>query len=100
MELKSWKRESVTCSSTSSVEQGKHGVGFVKGVKRVQEMNKKALTTLVKEVAEEQMLVNLYSMAQQGRWLGLLLLLLLLLFCICRAPFLKKIKALDNTLKI
>ena len=55
-------------------QQGRHGVGFIKGEKRVQEMNKKelrkALITLVKEVTEEQMLVNLYSMAQQGRMLG------------------------------
>ena len=32
--------------------------------------HRKALTTLVKEVTEDQMLVNLYSMAKQGRWLG------------------------------
>lgn len=53
---------------------GRQGVGFSKGEKRLGEMSKKehrkALTTLVKEVTEEQMLVNLYSMAQQGRWLG------------------------------
>ena len=56
-------------------QQGRHGVGFIKGEKRIQEMNKKehrkALTTLVKEVTEEQMLVNLYSMAQQGKCFGL-----------------------------
>ena len=55
-------------------QQGRHGVGFVKGEKRMQKMSKKehrkALTTLVKEVTEDQMLVNLYSMAKQGRWLG------------------------------
>ena len=55
-------------------QQGRHGVGFVKGEQRMQKMSKKehrkALTTLVKEVTEDQMLVNLYSMAKQGRWLG------------------------------
>ena len=55
-------------------QQGRHGVGFIKGEKRIQEMNKKehrkALKTSVKEITEEQMLVNLCSMAQQGRWLG------------------------------
>ena len=29
-----------------------------------------ALSSLVKEVSEEQMLVSLYNMAQQGRWLS------------------------------
>ena len=51
-------------------QQGRHGVGYIKGEKRLKEMNKKehrkALTTLVKELTEDQMLVNLYSMAKQG----------------------------------
>ena len=49
-------------------------LGFTKTDKRIDQMSKKdhrhALSTLVKEVSEEQMLTSLYSMAQQGRWLS------------------------------
>ena len=57
--------------------KGQHtrqGLGFTKTGKRIDQMSKKehrnALSSLVKEVSEEQMLVSLYSMAQQGRWLS------------------------------
>ena len=57
--------------------RGQHsrcGVGYLKSEKRLAEMDRKdhrkALTSLVKEVTEEHMLVNLYSMVKQGRWLG------------------------------
>lgn len=56
--------------------KGQHtrqGVGFTTTSKRVDQVSKKehmnALSNLVKEVSEEQMLVSLYNMAQQGRWL-------------------------------
>nr|XP_054769560.1 uncharacterized protein LOC129277399 [Lytechinus pictus] len=55
-------------------QPGRQGLGFAKVVKRADKMNRRehrnAISGLVKEVAEEQMLVSLYSMAQQGRWLG------------------------------
>ena len=57
--------------------KGQHtrqGLGFTKTGKRIDQMSKKehrnALSSLVKEVSEEQILVSLYNMAQQGRWLS------------------------------
>ncbi|XP_041471214.1 uncharacterized protein LOC121420617 [Lytechinus variegatus] len=56
-------------------QPGRQGLAFAKMVKRADKMNRRehrnAISGLVKEVlAEEQMLVSLYSIAQQGRWLG------------------------------
>ena len=57
--------------------KGQHtrqGIGFTRTGKRIDQMSKKehrnALSSLVKEVSEEQMLISLYNMAQQGRWLS------------------------------
>ena len=55
-------------------QTGRQGLGYRRTEKRVNKMSirehRQALSKLVKEVSEEQLLVALYGMAQQGRWLG------------------------------
>ena len=55
-------------------QTGRQGLGYRRTEKRVNKMStrehRQALSKLVKEVSEEQLLVSLYGMAQQGRWLA------------------------------
>jgi len=55
-------------------QHGRQGLGSTKTTKRIDQMSKKehrsAMSSLAKDISEEQLLVSLYSMAQQGRWLA------------------------------
>ena len=53
---------------------GRQGLGFIKGQKRFNKMTERehrsSVSSLTKDVSEEQLLVSLYGMAKQGRLLG------------------------------
>ena len=55
-------------------QHGRQGLGFIKGQKRQEQMAKQehrsTLSSITKDVSEEHLLVSLYGMAQQGRFLG------------------------------
>ncbi|XP_072039086.1 uncharacterized protein [Amphiura filiformis] len=55
-------------------QHGRQGLGFIKGPKRQEQMSKQehrsTLSSITKDVSEEHLLVSLYRMAKQGRFLG------------------------------
>ena len=52
----------------------RQGLGFIKGQKRIDQKTKSehrsSVSSLAKDISEEHLLVSLYGMAKQGRFLG------------------------------
>ena len=55
-------------------QTGRQGLGSIKGQQRIDQMTKRehrsSVSSLTKEISEEHLLVSLYGMAKQGRFLG------------------------------
>ena len=53
---------------------GRQGLGFIKGQKRIDQMTQRehrsSVSSLTKDISEKHLLVSLYGMVKQGRFLG------------------------------